>query len=103
MKLPDAIIIGAQKCATTGLIYSLNYHPDIWCAHEMNYKKAKMPSPGNGGSELSFFVTTGTKESNGTLIGLHPGKILSVLKKAPITLCALRHQKELKLLYQIVN
>jgi len=56
MKLPHAIIIGAQKCATTGLLYTLNNHPDVWCAHADNYALVGMTPPSTGGgSELTFF------------------------------------------------
>lgn len=83
MILPQAIIIGAQKCATTGLIYSLNYHPDIWCAHEMNYKKAKMLAPGSGGSELNFFSMNWDKGIKWYSDWFSPGKDLFCIEKSP--------------------
>lgn len=83
MKLPSAIIIGAQKCATTGLIYSLDQHPDIWCAHEMNYKKAKMPPPGNGGSELSFFCNHWDEGVEWYSNWFTPGKDKFCIEKSP--------------------
>jgi hypothetical protein len=83
MKLPQAIIIGAQKCATTGLIYTLNYHPDVWCAHEMNYINNKIVPPENGGSELDFFSENWDKGIRWYSDWFSPGKDLFCIEKSP--------------------
>lgn len=83
MKLPDAIIIGAQKCATTGLIYSLNKHPDVWCATLDNYQKAKMTPPGNGGSELHFFSDYWDKGVQWYADWFAPGENSFCIEKSP--------------------